>query len=262
VTLSATRIEIGRPNPEEARAFMLRDRTWNAYGLGYLEGGAQEIELWAAITDGRIRSLLLRAGLVRLNAFFATGDPPGLLEIAGWVERLPPSGVFSATAAGLESLSRRFRVGTSYAMLRMKVRQEDLRPIQAVVTRRLVQADLPALQEMYGMWTDSQQLPGQLDRGVYFGAFERGRLVAVAGTHCITISSRIAAIGNVLTHAGFRNRGLGATTTTAVAQELFKMGCDEVVLNVRGNNHGARRVYERLGFTEHCGFIEGVFHTA
>ena len=111
------------------------------------------------------------------------------------------------------------------------------------------------------MWTDSQQLPGQLDRGVYYGVSEGGRLVAVAGTHCLAAHSGVGAVGNVLTHAAHRGRGYGATTTTAVTQELFRMGCEEVVLNVRQNNHGARRLYERLGFREHCTFVEGVFHT-
>jgi len=261
MTLSARRLEVRRPGVDAARAFLLRDRTWNAYALGYLEGGADEVELWAAVTDGDIQSLLLRAGLVRLHALFASGDPAGLLEVATWIDRLPASGVFSATGAGLESLSRRLRVGTSYEMTRMTVGRGDFRPVDAAAVRRLGPADLGALQQMYGMWTDSQQLPGQLDRGVYYGVFEGARLVAVAGTHCVALRSRVGAVGNVLTHAGHRNRGFGATTTTAVARELFRMGCDEVVLNVRVANDAARRVYERLGFRTHCTFVEGVFHT-
>ena len=121
--------------------------------------------------------------------------------------------------------------------------------------------DLDAVKRIYGMWTDSHQLPGQLTRGIYFGVYSGQDLVAVAGTHAVSPTFGVGAIGNVLTHISHRNRGLASTTTTAVAEELIRLGCDEIVLNVRQGNDAALATYRNLGFSEHCTFIEGVFHS-
>ena len=44
--------------------------------------------------------------------------------------------------------------------------------------------------------------------GVYYGVRVGGRLVAAAGTHVISPTARLAVVGNVLTHAHYRGRGL------------------------------------------------------
>jgi ribosomal protein S18 acetylase RimI-like enzyme len=264
VTLSQTRPLVGRCNPGDAVEFLLRDPAWNAYGLGYLEpGAARAIQLWSAQREGQIVSLVVRAELAQLTSLFATGDAEGLGEVIPQLSDLPPSGVFSARPEGLERLQQHVLVGTSYRMSRMRVGRSDFRPRRTAETRRLGVADLEAVRAVYGMWTDSHQLPGQLERGVYYGVFAqsagRRQLIAVAGTHCIAARHGIAAIGNVLTHSSYRNRGLASTTTTAVAEELFEMGCEELVLNVRQGNDAAHTTYRHLGFREHCTFVEGVF---
>jgi len=53
----------------------------------------------------------------------------------------------------------------------------------------------------------------------------------------------------------------GSAATTAVAEELFRLGCEDLVLNVRDGNKIAYRTYIELGFVDHCTFIEGVFHS-
>jgi predicted GNAT family acetyltransferase len=146
-------------------------------------------------------------------------------------------------------------------MRRLRVDANSLRPRRDVAVSRLGIDDLDAVARLYGMWTDNHQLPAQLTRGVYFGVYQGPELVAVAGTHAVSPTYGVGAIGNVLTHISHRNRGLASTTTTAVAEELLRMGCREVVLNVRQGNDVARATYLNLGFTEHCTFVEGVFHT-
>ncbi|MDQ6747948.1 MAG: GNAT family N-acetyltransferase, partial [Candidatus Dormibacteraeota bacterium] len=101
------------------------------------------------------------------------------------------------------------------------------------------------------MWTDSHQLPGQLSQGIYHGVFAGKELVAAAGTHALSLEHGVGAIGNVLTHASHRGKGLASTTTTSVAEELFARGCEEVVLNVRQGNDIALDTYHKLGFRDH-----------
>src|SRR5258708_5402644 len=140
-----------------------------------------------------------------------------------------------------------------------RMRLDRFRPRRAAPVRRLGLPELESVKRLYGMWTDQNQLPAQLSQGVYYGVYAGSELVSVAGTHCVSSRYGGAAIGNVLTHISYRNRGLAATTTSAVVEELQRLGCDELVLNVRDGNDSARAAYQRLGFTPHCEFIEGVF---
>jgi RimJ/RimL family protein N-acetyltransferase len=45
--------------------------------------------------------------------------------------------------------------------------------------------------------------------------------------------------------------------TSAVVQHAIDREIPTIVLNVSQENHGARRVYERLGFRRDCEFFEG-----
>ena len=70
---------------------------------------------------------------------------------------------------------------------------------------------------------------------------------------------RLAAVGNVMTHRDFRNRGYAKIVTGAVTQELLRF-CDEVVLNVRADNPPALAAYRALGYHEHVRFEERLVH--
>ncbi len=86
-----------------------------------------------------------------------------------------------------------------------------------------------------------------------------GRLVAAAGTHVVSPTSRLAVVGNVLTHVDFRGRGFATAVTGAVTAELLRT-CDQVVLNVRADNPPAINAYRRLGYIEHTRFEERLIH--
>ena len=70
---------------------------------------------------------------------------------------------------------------------------------------------------------------------------------------------RLAAVGNVMTHRDFRNRGYAKVATGAVTQELLRF-CDQVVLNVRSDNPPALAAYRALGYREHMRFEERLVH--
>jgi len=79
----------------------------------------------------------------------------------------------------------------------------------------------------------------------------------VAGTHLVSYSYRVAAVGDVLTHPDQRRQGHATAVTNAVVAELLRQGIQDIVLNVKQANTGAIRIYERLGFAIHCPFLEG-----
>lgn len=264
MTVSQALGRVFQPAREDAIEFLRRDHAWAAYPLSYLDPlgdvAGPPVELWGSEREGRLNGLLVLVQLPRLVSLFATGDPDGLAQVAAEVP-LPLSGVFSCKAEALRALERSIQVTTAYQMTRMRVGEPGFRPRLLARPERLDVRDLEAVKRIYGMWTDVNQLPGQLSAGIYYGVWEGRDLVAIAGTHCASSRHGVGAIGNVLTQSAYRGRGLASTTTSAVAAELFRAGCRDVVLNVRNGNDAARATYLKLGFHEHTQFVEGVFHT-
>jgi predicted GNAT family acetyltransferase len=99
--------------------------------------------------------------------------------------------------------------------------------------------------------------PEQIARGVFYGISVEDRLVAVAGTHLVSPTYSVAAMGNIFVHPDYRGRGYGTVVTSAVANELLQRGIRDVVLNVAQDNAPAIHVYEKLGFERYCPFYEG-----
>jgi ribosomal protein S18 acetylase RimI-like enzyme len=262
MTLFQADTALRNPSRDEAIEFLARDRPWSAYALGYLDPvAAVPTRVLGAEREGRIEALVVQAQLPQLLSLHGTGDPEAIARIIQELPVPPASGVFSIRSEALDAFERHLRVSTAYRMRRMVIGRGELKSQPRPDMVRLGPTDLEPVKRLYGLWTDSHQLPGQLSNGVYYGVYEGRDLIAVAGTHCLSPAFGVAAIGNVLTHSNHRNRGLASATTTAVAEELFRLGCDEIVLNVRHGNEIAYRTYATLGFRDHCTFVEGVFHS-
>ena len=92
---------------------------------------------------------------------------------------------------------------------------------------------------------------------MFYGVAVEGRLVAAAGTHLVSPTYGVAAVGNVFTHPNYRCRGYGTVTIGAVVAELVRLGIRDIVLNVNQSNGDAIRIYEKLGFERYCAFLEG-----
>ena len=262
MTLFSADLAVRTPGRNEAVDFLMRDRAWSAYALGYLDkASGVGTSLVASASPTTITSVVVQAQLPQLLSIVGVGDPEGIGRSIESLSSPPSSGVFSIRGEALSAFERRFNVSSAYQMRRMQVSPDRLEARPGPTAVRLGLDDLEPVKRLYGMWTDAHQLPGQLSRGIYFGIYAGGELVSVAGTHVVSAEYGVGAIGNVLTHVDYRGRGLASATTTAVATALAEAGCEEVVLNVRQGNDVAYRVYRTLGFEDHCTFIEGVFHS-
>ena len=74
------------------------------------------------------------------------------------------------------------------------------------------------------------------------------RLVAVAGTHLVSPTYGVAAVGNVFTHPGHRRQGYASAATSAVVTELLDRGIQDVILNGSGGEAiGFQYLNERHG---------------
>jgi predicted GNAT family acetyltransferase len=90
--------------------------------------------------------------------------------------------------------------------------------------------------------------PKMLETKQYFGIRESGELISIAGVHVYSTCYKVAALGNITTHPDYRNRGYCRMVTGRVCKSLLDDGIDHIGLNVKSDNLGAIRCYEKLGF--------------
>jgi ribosomal protein S18 acetylase RimI-like enzyme len=94
-----------------------------------------------------------------------------------------------------------------------------------------------------GNWFDSRMI----NTGKYFGYFDAGDLIGIAGIHVYSPEFRIAALGNIATHPDFRGRKIAFKLTSSLCSDLKKT-VDVIGLNVKSDNRAAIKCYENIGF--------------
>ncbi len=237
------------------RRILEQRRPYAAYALGQLEPPLFRLTDWRLGTGAANEALVLHARGGLGNATFAMGETRALDAILS-VHPGSRNTFLTCEVHHLDAVLLHFDLDQRQTMIRMQVTADTLRPAVGPV-RRLRGTDAREINRLYR--TDgvpSFYSPRQIEEGVYFGAEEDERLIAVAGTHVISHNSAIAVVGNVYTHPRHRGRHLAQAATSAVTAQLLKF-CRDVVLSVDPTNLAAVRAYERLGYVEVARLIEG-----
>jgi GNAT superfamily N-acetyltransferase len=239
------------------QAYLEADRLYAAYAIGDLEPGLFEDCEWSgAVVDDRLEALALHYHGLEPPALFVMGSVRGLRVILG--QALGPRRVYLTCREEHLAVTREFYTWEQVIpMFRMVLPPASFSPVEGDCLR-LGTTHLAQLAALYALGGGAVAFsPSQVRNGVFCGAFADGQLVAAAGTHLVSPTYGVAAVGNVFTHPEYRGLGYGSVTTTAVVAELLARGIRDVVLNVRQENGRAIRLYERLGFERYCAFLEG-----
>lgn len=240
-------------------AYLETERLYAAYAIGDLEPGLFEQCTWAgAERAGQLCALALYFRGLRLPAFVLMGDADGLAAV--FQKLLYPERVYLTCRAEQLAMLECFYVWEErIPMWRMALEPLRFRPVQGNCVR-LGPKHLEVLTSLYAYGGADAFMPAQLERGVFYGVFAEDKLVAAAGTHLVSPTYRVAAVGNVFTHPDYRGRGFGTEVTSAVVAELLQRDIADIVLNVSQDNATAIALYERLGFVRVCPFFEGPAH--
>ncbi len=242
-------------------AYLESDEVYAAYAIGDLEPGMFDQSSFAgAETDGRLRGLILHFRGLDVPALLLMGDPEGVGAILE--TELRPQRVYLTYRQEHELIAAAFYTwDEAVPMWRMVVRPEGFRPAGQKCTR-LGTDHTHQLEQLYALGGADAFSPAQVQQGVFYGVLIDDDLVAAAGTHLVSKTYGIAAVGNVFVHPGYRRRGYGTAATSAVTAELQTLGARLVILNVAQDNTAAIHIYERLGFERYCPFFECPIATA
>jgi len=91
--------------------------------------------------------------------------------------------------------------------------------------------------------------PRTIEMGEYFGLFEDGRLVAMAGER--TTAGRYREISGVCTHPDHQGRGYAGRLMRKLIQRQLARG-ETPFLHVMSANQSAHDLYLRMGFADFC----------
>jgi ribosomal protein S18 acetylase RimI-like enzyme len=246
----------------EIRTILEADRAWAAYALADLQPGLFEHATWFA-RAGDARALALIYSGFRIPVLITVGATEELRVILDEIESAPHLRELYVVVRpeAIAVLRDRYRLSHEKAMQRMILNPARYKPTETGGVVALGPAELEAVQRLYADGAANAEapdwfVPEMLAHGVYRGAREAGELVAIAGTHVVTVSEGVGCLGNIYTRRDRRGRGLSTRVTSSVTAHLLSMNLRTIALNVREDNIAAIRVYERLGFQHYCGFIE------
>ena len=242
-------------DPGELRAMLSPHRAYAAYALGQLQPDLFARSDWWVARGAQGQALLLHSQGGLGSALLALGAPEAL-EALLRLHPGPRHTFLTGQPQQLEVMLRHFHLPQENAMVRLQVDRESFRPVIGEA-RRLHGSDVRHVNRLYRAdGTPAFYTSENIEDAVYYGGYQDGRLVAVAGTHVVTQAESIGVIGNVFTHPAYRGRGLGTLVTNAVTRDVLA-SCREAVLSVDPGNEHALRAYRRLGFREVGRLIEG-----
>jgi len=279
-SLEAERLNpVGAQSPELARVrrFLSRDPFAAAYMLGDLDPIYAPYCSWWIASEGTqggpvepgprdVAVLQVYTGL-SAPVVLTHGSAAGITSIlAGFIGELPQRAHVHMSPDHLAVLDQHFALDRVRPMVRMGLHAsrlaaaapgEDVLPTGYRPVERLSHRDTGDIIELSHHYPDSFFEPHQLSTGHYYGVrTDAGALIALAGVHIMNRTDRLAAIGNVVTHLDHRGRGLSTRVTRHLCRELAREGIELLALNVERRNTSAMRVYEKLGFVDHCTYIE------
>lgn len=240
---------------EWLKARLRREGAWAAYALADLQPGLFEQSRWYVAEGGGLvleycgftPHILMGFGTTEQLRPLVAGLPPGEYALSWPWTALPALAGYATTIVPMYRMA--LGQGVRLAM------PEGVSP--------LAEADAAAVAALiapsHGTDEDIDAFAAsQMQDGAFFGAWQGGELVGVAGTHVVDAEERLAAVGNVYVRPDVRGQGLGGRLTAAVVAGLQQRGVEMIVLNVKQRNTTAQRVYTQLGFVIDCAFAEGV----
>jgi ribosomal protein S18 acetylase RimI-like enzyme len=236
---------------KEIYNFLSRTPDLHLYTIGDLDDFFWPDTTWYALYENNeiVSIALLYSGMSPSTLLlFYEKDPTNSRVLLGSIRKFLPEKFNVHLSPGLVDMFGMENIAENYGHNYRMVLKGDPEPRNDPNIRRLKISDINKINELYRLayphnWFDSRMVK----TGKYFGYFESGMLVGIAGVHVYSPEYRIAALGNIATHPDFRGRRIAYKVTSALCNDL-KESTDIIGLNVKSDNYAAIKCYQNIGF--------------
>ncbi len=240
---------------EEMEALLEPRRAYAATAYGYIDPRlSYRTRCYVADSDTTDDGVLLEIQGRGSATLYTQGDPVAVASILHAVD-VPRFTYLTAEQRHMELMQEHFVLRAVQRLARMRVDASTFVLPETLDARLLGPNDLNAANRLYasdsGAWLSRRHLTEQR----YYGVWDNGIVVSIAGTQSISEEYRTAIVANVLTHPDYRGMGLATACVGALTADLLRQVRD-VVLNVDPLNAPASAVYRRLGYQDDCRIIE------
>ena len=238
-------------NKDEIYKFLSGTPDLQLYAIGDLDDFYWPYTTWYAIYErNEIKSIALLYSGVSPSTFLLFHDKDSYYstQLLKSVKPLLPEKLNVHLSPGLIDAFGNKNIienyGQNYRMVLMRTPEQ----ISHENIRKMTVRDIDKINSLYKIaypfnWFDSRMV----ETRKYFGYFDKGMLVGIAGIHVYSMQYRIAALGNIATHPDFRGRKIAYKLTSYLCNNLKKT-VDLIGLNVKSDNIPAIKCYNKIGF--------------
>lgn len=230
------------------RSFFSDDPARAAYLLGDLDAPYFNACRWfVAATHARPVAVLLSFEALGEPVLLSHGAPDGVAAICdGFASELALACWAKIPIAHREAFESIFSIIRAQPLWTMEL--TNFRPVDNAGVVPLSESNLPEMLSLYEAGAENYFQASQMPAAVYFGRYDNGRILSVAGTHVYSPREHVAVLGNIVTAEDARNRGHARAVTSRLIEELHRRGCTTIALQVAADNAPAIATYRELGF--------------
>ncbi|HAZ31304.1 MAG TPA: hypothetical protein DCY61_01180, partial [Dehalococcoidia bacterium] len=238
----------------EIFSYLERERSCCAAAIAHLEPDLWAISECFVAIHHEAFALCLISRSMSPRYIMTLGNEAALNCLLGSIS-LPDEAFITCRPKHLDAIERHYDLEWYRLMKRMVAVRERFSPVR----EEAIRLRAGQVKEANKLREDHTRMlsPRQMGKGVFYGIYRDGRLVAMAGAHLISPTYGIAYLEDVLVHPAYRNQRLGAICAGAVAAELFD-DCSEVVISVEPRDLPAVKAYAGLGFRDDCLIVEAM----
>lgn len=233
-------------------SFLCQDVYKHIYSIGNLDDFFWPHTTWYALKEQGIKEIVLMTYVYGSPFMLAFEQNNNMKELLKSIIPLLPCEFYAHLSPGLDGLLKgKYELKLNGKFYRMASEDKSLiKNIDTSSAVRLSKKDLNALLDLYEVsYPHNYFNPKKLENNPFFGIWEEGKLISVAGTSIYSPKYKVAAIGNVATHPSkkYIRKGHATTVISKLSKFLLEKGITHTCGNIFVDNIKSINCVKKLG---------------